>query len=53
MSNIITGIILIVIGLVTNTSMFLGQMSLFNIFFDVLGIILIIYGSVQLIKNKS
>ena len=52
MGNIITGVILIVIGLVTNTSIFLGQMSPLNIFFDALGIAFIGYGTYQMIKSK-
>lgn len=53
MGNIVAGVIIIVLGLITNTSMFLGQMTPLNIFFDVLGIIFIIFGIIKVAQKKS
>ena len=41
MQNIIAGVVLIAIGLFMNSSIFFGDFTLFNIFFDGLGIVFI------------
>ena len=41
MQNIITGVVLIGIGLVMDNSLFFGDVTLFNLFFDGLGIFFI------------
>ncbi len=52
MRDIITGAILIGIGLVFGGSVFLGDFSLFNLFFDGLGTFFIIKGVVSTYKSK-
>ncbi len=41
MQNIIAGVVLIAIGLFLDSSIFFGDFTLFNIFFDGLGIVFI------------
>ena len=41
MQNIIAGVVLIAIGLFMDSSIFFGDFTLFNIFFDGLGIVFI------------
>jgi len=41
MQNIIAGIVLIAIGIFMDSSIFFGDFTLFNIFFDGLGIVFI------------
>lgn len=45
MQNIITGVILIGIGLFMDSSIFFGDFTLFNIFFDGLGMFFIARGA--------
>jgi hypothetical protein len=53
MRDIVTGAVLIGIGLVMGGSVFLGDFSLLNIFFDGLGTFFIIKGVVPFIKNRQ
>ncbi len=53
MRDIITGAILIGIGLAFGGSVFLGDFSLFNLFFDGLGTFFIVKGLVGIYKGKQ
>lgn len=53
MRDIITGAILIGIGLAFGGSVFLGDFSLFNLFFDGLGTVFIVKGLVGIYKSKQ
>lgn len=53
MRDIITGVVVIAIGLFLGGSVFLGDFSLFNIFFDGLGTFFIIKGVVGIVKEKQ
>lgn len=53
MSNIITGVVLIAIGLVMGGSIFLGDFTILNIIFDGLGIFFIIRGILQIMRNRQ
>ena len=53
MQNIITGVVLIGIGFVMDSSIFFGDFTLFNIFFDGLGIIFIGRGVFSLMGEKT
>ncbi len=53
MRDIITGVVLIAIGLFFGGSVFLGDFSLFNLFFDGLGTFFIIKGLVTVYKGKQ
>jgi len=51
--DIITGLVLIGIGFAFGGSIFLGDFSLFSIFFDGLGIFLIVKGVIKIMKDKQ
>ena len=51
--DIITGLVLIAIGFAFGGSIFLGDFSLFTIFFDGLGIVLIVKGVIKIMKDKQ
>lgn len=53
MRDIITGIVLIGIGLAFGGSVFLGDFSPLNIFFDGLGMFFIIKGLVRVLKSRQ
>ena len=48
MQNILAGIVLIAIGLFMDSSVFFGDFTLFNIFFDGLGVYFIVTGVLAL-----
>lgn len=52
MKDIFWGVVLIAIGLVFGGSVFLGDFSLFSIFFDGLGVFFIIRGLVRMSREK-
>ena len=52
MQNIFWGVAIIGIGLAMGGSIFLGQFTLFNFFFDGLGIFFIAKGAMSLIGAK-
>jgi hypothetical protein len=51
--DIITGAVLIGLGFALGGSVFMGDFSLFNIFFDGLGTFFIIKGLVGIYKDKQ
>jgi hypothetical protein len=53
MQDIIWGAVIIGIGLVMGGSIFLGQFTLFNIFFDGLGIFFIGKGAMSMMGQQS
>jgi hypothetical protein len=53
MRDILTGVVLIAIGFAFGGSVFLGDFSLLNIFFDGLGLFFIIKGLVAIRKSKQ
>jgi hypothetical protein len=53
MQNIITGVVLIAIGLFMGSSVFFGDFTLFNIFFDGLGVFLIGRGAFQAMGQSA
>ncbi len=53
MRDIITGVVLIGIGLAMGGSIFLGDFSLMNIFFDGLGTVFIIKGVIPILKKRQ
>ena len=53
MRDIITGAVLIGIGLAMGGSIFLGDFSLLNLFFDGLGTFFIVKGVVPFIKKRQ
>lgn len=53
MRDIVTGAVLIGIGFAMGGSVFLGDFSLFNIFFDGLGTFFIIKGLVSVYRSKQ
>ncbi len=53
MRDIITGAVLIAIGLAFGGSVFLGDFNPFNLFFDGLGTIFIIKGAVSVYKSRQ
>jgi hypothetical protein len=52
MGSIIAGVVLIAIGLVFGRSVFLGDFSVFNIFFDGLGIVFIVRGIIKIMRSR-
>ena len=52
MRNIISGVVLIAIGLAFGSSVFLGDFSLTGIFFDGLGVFFIVRGILQMNRAK-
>ena len=53
MQNIIAGIVLIAIGIFMDSSIFFGGFTLFNIFFDGLGIVFIGKGTLGLLGSST
>jgi len=53
MQDIFWGVVIISIGLVMGGSVFLGEFTLFNIFFDGLGIFFIGKGAVSMMSPKE
>ena len=53
MRDIITGAVLIGIGFAFGGSVFLGDFSPFNIFFDGLGTFFIIRGAIRVYKSRQ
>ena len=53
MQNIFTGIAIIAIGFFMDSSLFLGDVTLFNIFFDGLGIFFIGSGLLRVMAKGS
>jgi hypothetical protein len=53
MQNIFWGVVLIVIGLVSGHSLFLGDFGLLSLFFDGLGLFWIGRGAYQLYQAKQ
>ena len=53
MQNIITGVVLIAIGLFMGSSVFFGDFTLFNIFFDGLGVFFIGRGAFQVMGQSA
>ena len=53
MNNIVTGIVLIGIGLVMDNSLFFGDITLFNLFFDGLGLFFIGKGLFGMLGSQS
>ena len=51
--DIVSGVVLIAIGLVFGGSIFLGDFSLFSIFFDGLGIFFIVRGAMRLYRARQ
>ncbi len=53
MGNIIAGVVLIGIGFVMGSSVFMGDFTLFNIFFDGLGLFFIGKGIMEMKGGQS
>jgi hypothetical protein len=53
MQNIITGAVLIGIGFVMDSSIFFGDFTLFNIFFDGLGLFFIGKGALGMMSQNA
>jgi len=53
MRDIITGVVLIAIGLLMGGSVFLGDFSLLNLIFDGLGTFFIIKGLIGIYKSRQ
>ena len=53
MQDIFWGIVIIAIGIITGGSVFLGELSLFNVFFDGLGVFFIGKGAVSMMGTKE
>jgi hypothetical protein len=53
MRDIITGVVLIAIGLLMGGSVFLGDFSLLNLIFDGLGTFFIVKGLVGIYKSRE
>lgn len=53
MQDIFWGVVIIAIGVVMGGSVFLGDFSLFNIFFDGLGVFFIGKGAVSMMGTKE
>ena len=53
MQDIFWGVVIIAIGIVMGGSIFLGQFTLFNIFFDGLGLFFIGKGAVSMMGAKD
>ena len=53
MGNIITGVVLIGIGFVMDSSIFFGDFTLFNIFFDGLGLFFIGKGAFDMMGKSA
>ena len=53
MQNIISGGVLIAIGLFMGSSLFFGDFTLFNIFFDGLGLFFIARGTFQVLGQRA
>jgi len=53
MSNIITGAILLALGMLFGGSIFTGNPGTIDYIFDILGIVLIVSGIVQMAKEKK
>lgn len=53
MGNIITGVVLIAIGFVMDSSIFFGDFTLFNIFFDGLGLFFIGKGAMEMMGKNA
>lgn len=53
MQSIVAGVVLIAIGLFMGSSLFFGDFTLFNIFFDGLGIFFIGKGAVQVMGQST
>jgi len=51
--DIVAGVVLIAIGLIFGGSIFLGDFTLFNIFFDGLGIFFIVRGAMRLYRARQ
>jgi hypothetical protein len=53
MRSIVTGAVLIGIGFVNGSSVFMGDFTPFNLVFDGLGAFFIVKGAVQVYKSKQ
>jgi uncharacterized membrane protein HdeD (DUF308 family) len=53
MGNIVTGVVLIVLGLLMGNSVFQGDFSPLSIFFDGLGIFFIIRGLLKVVRSRQ
>ena len=53
MQNIIAGVVLIAIGIFMDSSIFIGDFTLFNIFFDGLGIVFIGKGLLGVVGQNA
>ena len=53
MQDIIWGAVIIGIGLAMGGSIFLGQFTLFNLFFDGLGLFFVAKGAMSMMGQKS
>jgi hypothetical protein len=53
MRDIITGVVLIGVGFAFGGSVFMGDFSPLNIFFDGLGVLFIIKGLVRVLKSRQ
>lgn len=53
MRDIVAGVVLIGIGLAGGGSVFTGDWSLFNVFFDGLGVLFIVRGVFKMVKSKQ
>ncbi|MDJ0749595.1 MAG: hypothetical protein QNJ11_08920 [Woeseiaceae bacterium] len=53
MQNIIAGVVLIAIGIFMDSSIFFGDFTLFNIFFDGLGIVFIGKGLLGVVGQNA
>ena len=53
MRDIVAGIVLIAIGLVSGRSVFLGDFSVFSIIFDALGVFFIVRGAMRVYRAKQ
>ena len=53
MQNVIAGVVLIAIGIFMDSSIFFGDFTLFNIFFDGLGVVFISKGALDLLGSRT
>ena len=51
--DIVSGVVLVAIGLVFGGSIFLGEFSLFSIIFDGLGIFFIVRGAMRMYRARQ
>jgi hypothetical protein len=53
MRDIVTGVILIVLGLLFGNSIFQGHFGVMSIFFDGLGLFFIVKGLIRIIRSRQ